>query len=207
MVEASAGSCVYSSLTAVTAKPEFRREARTSASAWKCCRCCSVKGSPSRGRVSSILVSQVRAPGSTTLLITKSFPARLTRDRGVGDGEVHHRVGVEVEDEPPVGPKTARHRGHRQPQLLRGEVVEAVERADRGVEDTFDRQVGERHPAQHHLGAEALARKGQHRLGGVDADDPVAPCDQLAREQAGAAAEIEDGAYAVRVGAPELVEE
>src|SRR5262249_42413079 len=37
-VEASAGWCVYSSPTAVTAKPTSWREARTSASVWKYCR-------------------------------------------------------------------------------------------------------------------------------------------------------------------------
>ena len=84
-------------------------------------------------------------------------PGRFTRDDGVGDGEVHHPVGVKVEDEPPGGPKQEGHCGHRQSQLVRGEVVEAVERADCRVEDTFDRQVGEGHPAQRHLGAEALA--------------------------------------------------
>src|SRR4029453_15703576 len=47
---------------------------------------------------------------------------------------------------------------------------------------------------------------GEHRLGGVDADDPVAPSDQLAREEAGAAAEIENRSNAARVDAPELVE-
>ena len=134
-------------------------------------------------------------------------PGRCARDVGVGDGEVHHRVGVEVEDEPPGGPKPVGDRGHRQPQLHRSEIVEAVERADRRVEDTFDREVGERHPAQRHLAAEALARLGQHRVGCVDADDAVAACDQLAREEAGAAAEIEHGAHALRVGTPELMEE
>ena len=33
---------------------------------------------------------------------------RLTRDHRVGDGEVHHRVGVQVEDEPTGGPKASR---------------------------------------------------------------------------------------------------
>ena len=61
--------------------------------------------------------------------------------------------------------------------------------------------------AQRHLGAEALASEGQHRVGCVDADDTVAPSDQLAREGAGAAAEIEHGAHALRVAAPELIEE
>ena len=55
--------------------------------------------------------------------------------------------------------------------------------------------------------AEALASLGQHRVGCVDAGDAVAACDQLAREEAGAAAEIEHGAHALRVGAPELMEE
>src|SRR5215218_3873130 len=82
-VEAPAGWCVYSSPTAVTAKPASWREARTSASVWKYCRCCSLNGSPSRGRVSSILVSQVRAPGSTMLLITKSFPADVPATLGL----------------------------------------------------------------------------------------------------------------------------
>ena len=81
-VDASAGSCVYSVPTAVTAKPALWSEARTSASEWKYWRWCSVKGSPSRGRVSSILVSQVRAPESTTLLITKPFPADTPRTSG-----------------------------------------------------------------------------------------------------------------------------
>ena len=94
-------------------------------------------------RRSSIVVSHVRAPGSTTLLITKSFPADCTRDDGVGDREAHHRVRVEVEDEPACRPEAGGDRRHRQPQLVRSEVVEAVERAHRGVEDTFDRQVRE----------------------------------------------------------------
>ena len=115
----------------------------------------------------------------------------LTRDHGVGDGEAHHRVGVEIEDEPAGGPKADGHRVHRQSQLVRGEVVEAVERADRGVEDAVDRQVGESCPGQRHLGAEALASNGQHRLRCVNADDLVAANDQLTREEAGAAAEIE----------------
>ena len=50
---------------------------------WKYCRCCSLKGSPSRGRVSSIVVSQVRAPGSTMLLITKSLPADVPATSGL----------------------------------------------------------------------------------------------------------------------------
>ena len=60
---------------------------------------------------------------------------------------------------------------------------------------------------QRHLGAETLASESQHRVGGVDAYDRVAASDQLAREEAGAAAEIEDGAHALWVGAPEIVEE
>ena len=76
-------ACVYSSPTAVTAKPASWREARTSASVWKYCRCCSLNGSPSRGCVSSIVVSQVRAPGSTMLLITKSFPADVPATLGL----------------------------------------------------------------------------------------------------------------------------
>ena len=82
-VEASAGWCVYSSPTAVTAKPASWRQARTSASVWKYCRWRSLNGSPSRGRVSSIVVSQVRVPGSTTLLITKSFPADVPATSGL----------------------------------------------------------------------------------------------------------------------------
>ena len=62
-----------------------------------------------------------------------------------------------------------------------------------------------RHPAQRHLGAKALASAGQHRVGRVDADDAVAACDQFAREEAGAAAEIEHGARP-RVGTPKLME-
>src|SRR4029453_6577224 len=46
--------------------------------------------SPSRGRVSSIVVSQGRAPGSTMLLITKSFPADVPVTRA---SEGQHRVG------------------------------------------------------------------------------------------------------------------
>src|SRR5215204_844695 len=134
-------------------------------------------------------------------------PRRLTRDYGVGDGEVHHPVGVEVEDEPTGRPKAAGHRANRRLQLVPTEVVEAVERADRRVEDTLDLQVGESHPAQRHLGPKALASDGQHRVGCVDADDPVAPRDQPACEEAGAAAEVEHGAYALRVGTPELMEE
>ena len=57
--------------------------------------------------------------GSTTLVITKSFPADSARDDGVGDGEAHHRVGVEVEDEPTGGPEAAGDRVHRQPQVVR----------------------------------------------------------------------------------------
>ena len=41
-------------------------------------------------------------------------PGRFTRDDAVGDREVHHRVGVEVEHEPPGGPKPLGHRSHRQ---------------------------------------------------------------------------------------------
>ena len=55
--------------------------------------------------------------GSTTLLMTKSLTAGLTRDDGVGDREVHHRVGVEVEHEPAGGPKPVGHRSHRRMQL------------------------------------------------------------------------------------------
>ena len=69
------------------------------------------------------------------------------------------------------------------------------------------REVGERHPAQRHLAAKALASPGQHRVGCVDPGDAVAACDQLAREEAGAAAEIEHGAHALRVCTPELMEE
>src|SRR4029450_347562 len=87
------------------------------------------------------------------------------------------------------------------------EIVETIEGADRRVEDTVDREVGERHPAQRHLGAKARASDGQHRVGCVDADDAVAACDQLAREEAGAAAEIEHRAHALWVGTPELMEE
>ena len=159
-VEASAGWCVYSSLTAITSKPAPWREARTSASAWKYCRCRSQKGSPSRGRVSSTRVSQVRAPGSTTLLITKSFPAASPATTALADREVHHRVGVEVEHEPSGGPKPAGQRDHRHAQLVRGEVVEAVERADGGVEDTFERQVGQGHPAQRRRRGRAARERG-----------------------------------------------
>src|SRR5215213_2617258 len=42
---------------------------------------------------------------------------------------------------------------------------------------------------------------------GVDADDAVAACDQFARQEAGAAAEIEHRAHTLRVGTPELMEE
>ena len=71
---------------------------------------------------------------------------RLARDDGVGDGEVHHRVGVEIEDEPTRGPEAIGHRVHRQPQVAWREVVEAVERADHGVEAGVDRQLGKSHP-------------------------------------------------------------
>ena len=91
-------------------------------------------------------------------------------------------------------------------QVVGAEVVVGVD-ADRRVEDTFDREVRKRHPAQRHLGAKALASDGQHRVGCVDADDAVAACDQFAGEEAGAAAEIEHGAHALRVGAPKLMEE
>jgi hypothetical protein len=101
------------------------------------------------------------------------------------------KVGVEVEHEPPAGPDQRGHSESAQAQLVRREVVEAVERAHRRVEDAFDREVGQGHPAQLRLVTQALARDGEHRVGGVDADDPVAPRDQLAREEAGAAAQIE----------------
>ena len=118
-------------------------------------------------------------------------PGRFTGHDGVGDGELHHPVGVEVEHEPPGGPDQRGHCERGQSQLVRREVVEAVERAHRRVEDAFDRQVGQRHPAQRRLVAQALASDGEHRVGGVDAHDPVAPRDQLAGEEAGAAAQIE----------------
>jgi hypothetical protein len=50
------------------------------------------------------------------------------------------------------------------------------------------------------------ASEGQHRVGRVEAGDAVAACDQFAREEAGAAAEIEHGAHALRVGTPKLME-
>ena len=58
-----------------------------------------------RGRVSSILVSHVRALGIDDTADHEVVSGRFTRDDGVGDGEFHHRVGVEVEDEPSGGPK------------------------------------------------------------------------------------------------------
>ena len=137
----------------------------------------------------------------------EAVSGRLTRDDGVGDREVHHRVGVKIEDEPARRPQAESHRGQRQSQVGGIEVAESVERAHRRVEDAFDRQFRERHPAQRHVRAEALAGERQHRVGCVDADDAVAPCRQLLREEARAAAEIEHGADAVRVGTPELIEE
>jgi hypothetical protein len=61
----------------------------------------------------------------------------LTRDDGLEMVKSIIR-SVEVEDEPSGGPKPVGNRGHCQAQLVRGEVVEAVEGADGGVEDTFD---------------------------------------------------------------------
>ena len=72
---------------------------------------------------------------------------RCTGDDAVGHREVHHRVGVDVEDEPPGGSKPAADRGHRQAELVRSQVVETVERADRSVEDSIHRQVGQDRPA------------------------------------------------------------
>ena len=205
MVEVSAGWCVYSLPSAVTAKPACWREASTSRSAWKYCRCCSQKGSPSRGRVSSILVSQVRALGFYDAADHEVVPRGFTRYDRIGESEVHHPVGVEVEDEPTAGPKPASHRSYRQSQLIRSEVVKAVECANRRVEDSFDIQAREHRPDHLHVGAQALASDGQHRFGGVDADDPIAPRSQLGSKEARAAADIENGRYAYRVGTPELV--
>ena len=69
------GRSVYSSDTDCTANPASSSAARTSPSAWNHCRCRSLNGSPSRGRATSIVVSQVRASGRPSLVITNSLPA------------------------------------------------------------------------------------------------------------------------------------
>ena len=103
-LDSFAGAAVYSSVTAVAVKPASPSASRRPASAWNHCRCSSSKGGPigwveldrrdTRSR-RPVDVARDREPA----------PVCLAGDDGLRDGEVHHRVGVDVEDEPAARPQ------------------------------------------------------------------------------------------------------
>ena len=96
---------------------------------------------------------------STVLVITNSFPADSPATTGLAMVKSIIASVWRSKTSQPAGrrqPATAFIVSRRSPGV---EVVEAVERADHRVEAGVDRQLGESHPTQHHLGAEALASK------------------------------------------------
>ena len=132
---------------------------------------------------------------------------RLALDDRIGQGELHHGVRVHVEDEPASGPDPMRQGPQGRAQLGGGEVVQAVERRHRGVEDRVDRELRQRLLDQLRVGTQPATGAREHRRRGVHADDAIAEGDELGGHETGAAADVEDGAHAVVVRPPQLVQE
>ena len=116
----------------------------------------------------------------------------LALDHGVLEEEGQREVGVDVEHQPAAGAQVRGDGDEAAPQVVEGEVVEAVERGDGGIEDPAHGQGRQRGLDQQDVGPEQGAGPGEHLGRRIDADEGVAAVGELGGQQPGAAAHVED---------------
>ena len=121
---------------------------------------------------------------STTLVIAKRWPSAWPSTTGLATVKAIIASVCRSKTSQPPGRSQPGKAPQGRPQAVGGEVVQAVERRDRGVEEPADREVGERLPAEDHVGAQQPAGAGEHGLRGVHPGDPVAEA-RSARRPAG----------------------
>src|SRR5215218_2628368 len=98
---------------------------------------------------------------------------RVAIDHWITRGEVHHGVGVQVENKPSAAPESPGYSVKSRTQVRWREIVQPVECGNRRIEDTIDCQVRKRVLYQGGLRPEESSRAGQHHCGGVHTDDVV----------------------------------